>query len=320
MINFLKNKRSKIKENSYIRLRQVVDSYILPEAGYINLGDLSYNDCEYILDKVTNKGYSLSTIKKVYDALNGCLRWAVEKDDLLKSPMKGLEKPTKGNEIIKPPKEMQPFTKDECEFIVTEAKRRYSTGRDVYRLGWLLILILATGLRAGEALALLWKDVDITAKTLLVWETTVISEKKTSKKGARKYTTKVAERTKTSTSNREIGLNDTAVEALIELKKITGNFERVAATQTGGLVTHRNILKSFHNVLRKIELQQRGLHSLRHTFASRLFESGVDVAIISSLLGHSSVQVTIDTYIKIIEEQKRKAIQVIDFLNSGNKE
>jgi len=313
---FLANKRNgKIKENSLIRIWQTVEGHILPEIGFIFLGNLNFDDCKRVVDKVIGAGYSLSEIKKVYEALSACLRWAVKKRDILYNPMEALEKPTKANELIKPQKEMRPFTTKECSLLIKEAKRRYSTGTTVYRLGWLLILILATGLRAGEALALLWSDVNIEAKTLLVRQTTVISEKKTSKKGARQYTTKVSERTKTHAGNREIGLNDTAIEALTELRKVTGDFEHVAATATGTLVTHRSFLRTFHGLLRAIGLPQRGLHDLRHTFASRLFEKNVDVVIISKLLGHSSVQITIDTYIHIIDEQKRKAVYALDFLN-----
>jgi len=311
---FLGNKRTKLKENSFLRLRQTVEDDILPEIGFIRLGYLSFSDCKDLIDKYIDGEYSLSTIHKVYDALNACLKWAVKKRDIQYNPMAALDKPTKGCELIKPPKEMQPLTTDECKVFIEEAKRCYSTGKAVYRLGWLFVLMLATGIRIGEALALLWIDVDFVARTMQIQQTTVLAEKKNSKKGARKYSTKVAKRTKTHAGYRLIGLNDTAIEALIELKKITGAFERIAATKTGGLVTHRNILDTFHCVLRKIDLSQRGLHNLRHTFASRLFEKGVDVAIISKLLGHSSVQVTIDTYIHIIEELKRKAVYVIDFL------
>lgn len=55
-----------------------------------------------------------------------------------------------------------------------------------------------------------------------------------------------------------------------------------------------------------------GMHSLRHTFASRLFAKGVDVKVVSEILGHSDVQITYNIYIHIISEQKKQAIEIID--------
>ena len=315
---FLENKRSTIEENSLIRVRQTFEHNILPEIGFMRLGALSYADCEYVINKTIREGYSYSTIKKVYEALDSCLRWAVKKRDIQYNPMAALAKPTKKDKRIKAPKQMKPFNKDECELLVKESKRKYKTGNTVYRLGWLFILLLETGLRIGEALALLWEDVDFKTKTLLVKQTTVIAEEETSKKGIRKFTTEIADRTKTHAGYREIKLTDAAIEALIELRKVTGEFMHVSATKTGTLVTHRNILKTFHGLLRRIGLPQRGLHQLRHTYATNRFIDGVNVVIISKMLGHRSVEFTIDTYIHIIEELKRKGVNIFDFRKDGS--
>ena len=80
------------------------------------------------------------------------------------------------------------------------------------------------------------------------------------------------------------------------------------------LVTHANLYKTFIRLLTRLDLPLRGLHNLRHSFASRMFEKKVDVIIVSKILGHSSVTVTLNIYVHIISEQKEAAVAVIDFL------
>ena len=79
-------------------------------------------------------------------------------------------------------------------------------------------------------------------------------------------------------------------------------------------ITYRNFAKTFSGLLKTLQLQRRGLHNLRHTFASQLFAQKVDIKVISELLGHSSIQITYDTYVHILEEQKQSAVQTIDFI------
>ena len=131
----------------------------------------------------------------------------------------------------------------------------------------------------------------------------------------RRYETRIFESVKTKSSNRYIGLNSTAMEALRNLQQLTGDHEFVATNKTGGLVTYNNFAKTFYGLLRTLQLKQRGLHNLRHTFASHLFAKKVDIKIISELLGHSSVQITYDTYVHILDEQKQHAVRAIDFID-----
>ena len=315
--NWLKKRKRKIKENSYIRLKQTVENNILPELGCIQLENVTSDHCENVIDGLIDKGLSYSTIKKAYEAMNGCFEYAMVRRDIIRSPMIGVEKPTKKCEQIPEAKEMMPFDEEECKRFITEAQRKYKEGGRVYRLGWLFILILNTGMRIGEALALNWSDVDLDKRSLSVDKTTVITEVLNEANGTRQIKTKRSDRTKTHAGKRVIGLTDLAVEALLELRSVTGQFESVAATKSGGLVTHRNILRTFHCILKRIILEQRGIHNLRHTFASQLFAKKVDVKIISKLLGHKTVQITMDTYIHILEEQTREAIQVINFLGES---
>lgn len=66
----------------------------------------------------------------------------------------------------------------------------------------------------------------------------------------------------------------------------------------------------FNRILERANIEQCGLHVLRHTFASMQLRNGVDIAVVSKLLGHASVSITYDIYIHIIEEQKTMAVNL----------
>lgn len=79
----------------------------------------------------------------------------------------------------------------------------------------------------------------------------------------------------------------------------------------------RNINRMFHSILIKSGIAKTyddfcGVHTLRHTFASMLFQNGCDVKIVSEILGHSNTKITENIYIHILQQQKIKAIQDID--------
>ena len=116
---------------------------------------------------------------------------------------------------------------------------------------------------------------------------------------------------KSATSMREIDMNDACFEALSRLKEITGEFDYVLSTKDGNPMLPRYLDRMLRKIAVAAGLPEEkiyGLHSLRHTFASRLFAAGEDVKTVSELLGHSDITITYNTYIHLINEQKRKAV------------
>ena len=163
----------------------------------------------------------------------------------------------------------------------------------------------------AELLALKWTDVDFERRRVVVNATRVIVKDRADN-AEHKYTVIEQDSAKTATSIREIDMNDACYEALMRLKEITGKFDYVLSTKDGNPMTPRYL----DRMLRKIavaagfsEDKVYGLHALRHTFASRLFAAGEDVKTVSELLGHSDITITYNTYIHLINEQKRKAVQ-----------
>ena len=125
------------------------------------------------------------------------------------------------------------------------------------------------------------------------------------------------ESTKTD-KERTINLPEKAIQALETLKKnMTESKDGyVMCTREGNPVRPRTLRNVLDAVLKRAGLKNAGLHSLRHTFASILFAKGVPVKIVSEILGHNSVQVTIDIYIHVIPDDKAKAMQLLDAANA----
>jgi len=305
-------KKLEISESSHIRLRYSVE-YIIKRIGSLQIRHVTADHCQDIIFEMIENEYSHSSIKKIYNTLNACFRYAMEREDLIRSPMIGVVAPSSDSEAIKEAKEMEPFTLYECKKFLDEAVRRHMNGSYVYRLGLMFQLMLSTGIRTGEALALCWDDVDWENRTIYIWKTQVTSEEKNPDTGKNRKVAKIVKRTKNK-RRRKIDLNESAYNALTELRKITGQYEYIASTKSGELVTYANLYKVFHRVLNRIGLPLRGLHNLRHTFASQLFAKGVDAIVVSKILGHCSVTVTSDIYIHVLTEQKEAAVRVLDFL------
>ena len=108
--------------------------------------------------------------------------------------------------------------------------------------------------------------------------------------------------TKTESGRRTIPLNAKAMEAIRHLKEQrTLGCPFVFATQTGKYLSYRNLLVMMEKACEVAGVEHRGLHALRHSFASNLYARGVEVKIISKLLGHASVEITYNRYIHFFE-------------------
>ena len=184
-----------------------------------------------------------------------------------------------------------PYEKDEQEKLVT-AFTEEKNGQLRFRYGWGAVLIMETGLRAGEALALEWNDIDEEKRTLKVTKNMV--------RVGRKNT--VRRTTKTASGKRTIPLNGRAMEAVQHLKtQMVPSCSYVFATQTGRHLSYRNLLATMETACEAAGVEHRGLHALRHSFASNLYVRGVEVKIISKLLDHASVEITYNRYIHFFE-------------------
>ena len=199
----------------------------------------------------------------------------------------------------------------EIELIISSALKKYGTGRYMYKHGYAIQLLLNTGMRVGELLALKWSNVDFEEKQIHITETrTQVIDRSDSEN---KYVM-VDQSTKTSSGNRFVPINQKAEEALMYFKALNYNSPYVMANSDHNVITYRNLNRVLAKILENNKIGHGSLHTLRHTFATRLFKNGVDIKVISELLGHSDISITYDIYAHVINEQKKKAVEILDEL------
>lgn len=308
-------KKNELKPKSFDRLEQTVNLYVNPAIGHIQLQAIKSKDVQTMINNLRDSGKSHSTIKKAYDAVNACFKLGVIQKTVASNPAIGVTIPSKK---VLPPKKIQFYTKDEATLLTKQAMSCWGNGKRRYPLGAFVPLLINTGLRAGELLALKWdQDVDIENKTLMIHNNIVFVKDREKDKG---YKLLEQDSVKTDAGqDRTIPLNDDALAALLDIRQVTGGYPYVMTTSEKNIVKPRQLDQMFRRIATASGLPEEkiyGVHSLRHTFATLLLSNDVDIKTVSKLLGHSDVTITYNTYIHVIKEQEAKALDAIPKLIS----
>jgi len=200
------------------------------------------------------------------------------------------------------------FTPEEIERFKAEAFSTYSNGKSKYQQPATYILMLNTGLRTGELLGLLNSDINLEQRFLEVRQ----GVKEVCKRDGTEFIpgreVKVG-KTKTATSKRRVPLNGAAATAIEQLRaeRYFGPETPLVSDEKGGYTRPVNFRKRYYRILKAAGIEQKGLHSLRHTFGSSLVNGikqpdGTIVALsprqVADLLGHSTSQITEMYYVK----------------------
>ncbi len=309
---FLAFKKPALKPTSYQRLHSTIDTYIIPNFNYTFFSELTTQDIQNLINEIsTEKSYS--TAKKIYDCLN-----AMYKYDLGLPPQQQTAKFNPCSNVVvnknafnvSAINEIKYFTDKEIIKIQSEIYRcNDNNGKLVYPYGLLYIIILNTGLRIGEILALTREDINLEDKTLTV-NKNAIQIKNENGKG---YVVQIQNNPKTFSGNRVLSLNNTCLKAIKTLFEIFPNQKYLALNSNNKPVTPQNAEKTFSQILKVCNIDSKGrkCHALRHTFATKLFEQGIDVKMVSHILGHSSSSFTRDVYISIIQKTQASVMNKI---------
>lgn len=310
LTNWLMNiKKGTIKDSSFDRLESTAKIHVIPALGDFKISEITPEDVSKMLAAIKSDGFSFSTVKKAHDCTNAVLEYAFNKRDIPVNPVALVEMPRESNFEKK---EIRFFTKEEAAQIVEECSRLYSTGTPVYPYGDAFILALHTGLRMGELLGLQKADIDFSKKTLSVRRNAqVVGNRNTdgSRASGRRV---VLSSTKTYSGTRVISLNNSALEAAQRLCAKHPESKYVICGAKGKPVTHERFERSFYRILKNCGIEKTGVHSLRHTFASMLFAQNIDIKTISTLLGHASVKITMDTYVHLITDTGKEAVNKLN--------
>ena len=166
-----------------------------------------------------------------------------------------------------------------------------------------IVICLYTGLRIGELLALEWTDIDFRAGELKVSKSCHDGKDEIGK--LRRF----IDTPKTSSSIRTIPLAKPILQILKEMKKDNSSPYVISGKEAAPSV--RSYQRSFDLLLQKLKIQHKGFHSLRHTFATRALECGMDVKTLSEILGHKSATITLNRYAHSLMEHKRDMMNLV---------
>lgn len=279
------------------------------------MGDITSADIKAVLNHWMSEGYAYTTVKKVYNILTDYFRYLSQQEFIPRNPMTAAPMLKKANFLAAQGKENQPtfetvttFSTEEIEKFKAEASRTWGSGERIYQQSAAYILMLNTGLRTGEALGLLNSDIDL--------EHRVIHLQRGVKEISRRDGTEATSgrevsvgKLKTASSKRDIPLNQAAVDAILDLRaeRYFGEDTPLTPDENGGYTRPVNFRKRYYRILEAARLERKGLHSLRHTFATTLI-NGVrqtDGSIkslsprqVADLLGHSTSEITELYYVK----------------------
>lgn len=256
-----------------------------------------------ITDKAGNTApMAPATVKRIYNIMQSLFHFAVSQNYLKETPCRGVILPTKDS------------TKDEKRKSLTETELpKFLELFEGYTvLNTIVKVLIYTGMRSGEALGLQWSDVDFEKRLITVNHTL-------SDVGGKHFLTTP----KTKTSRRTIYMNDTLIEILKEHKlqqhklifSLGGKFkhpEMIFTSELGNYKDRSCLNTSFRRYLKGTDFEFMTLHCLRHTNATLLLNSGVDLKIVSEHLGHSDVGTTANIYTDILDSTRKKTAEIIE--------
>ena len=302
----------KLKPASLQRKQVTLTHQVYPYIGGIPINQITHSDVQNMVDALHKQGLSYSTIKKAYEAVSGCIKAYRIKTATAFNPCEGVTLPETSRKDIS---SITFFNEEQRDLIKKEALRKYSNGKPVYRLGDAIVVLMYSGIRFGELLALTWEDVDFENRTISINKNAVVVG--TNSTDGSKYKVINQMSTKTQKGVRIVPMTTFVYDALKRLQVINGDKKYIMSTRTGAQILPRGINKIFHSILKNTGISKSpedlcGVHSLRHTFATMLFQNGCDVKVVAEILGHSNTKITENIYIHVIQQQKVKAIQDID--------
>jgi integrase len=282
--------RGSVRYRTWLRHEQVVRVHLKPTIGGVKLDRLNPLQVQAVYRQKLDSGLSARTVEIVHATLRKALRQAAGWSLVPRSVA----------EAVTPPrpirKEITPLTTEQVRTLLQAAKGD--------KLEALYVLAVTTGMRQGEIIGLRWEDVDLGGGTLRI---------------NRSVYEGVASPPKTAAGRRTIRLSERAVLALERHRtNVAGREESVSewvfASTKGTPLGHQNLRsRSWKPLLKRAGLPYSvRFHDLRHTCATLLLSKGVPVKVVSKMLGHGDVGITLAVYQSVLPHMQESAARMMD--------
>lgn len=296
---WMENNKLRLKGGTINKYQNLIDSHILPELGSALISELDATNINKFLNKmlVSGKingvgGLSPSYVRSMAIVINAAIKFAV--DEGLCSPLK--------SSICKPVSE-----KKEFPVLDKKTQQQFETfllkNLDLTKAG--IFISLHTGMRIGEVCALSWEDIDLNQNVIHIRHT--IARVRKSSFSSDSTTKLIIDSPKTKSSLRDIPISSKLLPVILEIRQISS--AGFVISENNSFVHPRTYETRYHKTLKECNIEKINYHALRHTFATRCIEAGVDVKSLSEILGHGNVSVTLNTYVHSSMEMKRNQLE-----------
>ena len=306
---WLKYKQNFIKQSSYNKYFNLYNNYISRTLKDIYLDDVSNSMFQEAVisminlkNKRTKKKLSSSTIKSIVYVIKSTVLFA-QKQGYIKAFCLQIEIPS--NEA----KNIQVLSRNEQNILEFHTRLKLDT------ISLAILVCLYSGLRIGEICALRWEDIDLNNKYIVVNKTVQRIQQIQVPYRATKTILTVTP-PKTDKAIRKIPISSVLYSILSKYyeQNYRSSKHYVLVNKNNDMIDPRSIQYQFKELIKKIKITQITFHGLRHTFATRCIELGMDIKTLSEILGHSNVSTTMNIYVHSTEQQKKNQMELLSQL------
>ena len=300
--------------NTLRNYRERYERNVKPIIGLLKMADVKPLHCKMVLNRM-EKDYAGSTVRQTYIAMGTMFKSALMNDIISKHPMDGV----RYTKPVRAVNDINFLTVDEQEKFLEAAKRSHNYFQ--------YALMLETGLRTGEMIGLTWDVIDWEKRTLTVNKTLEYRHKqgcwragppktqqsyRTIPLTAKAYSilemvaSRARERKESEMLNQTLEYIDRRTgktSTLIMRDLVFINFRTGAPAKNSSYDTH------LYKLCAEAGIKRFSMHALRHTYATRAIERGVQPKVLQKLLGHASIKTTMDKYVHVTDESLSQAIK-----------
>ena len=297
LTEWLDYQREHIKARTYSRYQGLITMHIVPTLGDKNINELGRREIQEFLTQQKKGGnirngekLSATSTNMMLSILNLAFEYAFDMEYIEENPCTRVRR-TKSEQ-----KKIEAFTVEEQRAIEIEIS--YSDDRRLHGI----LLCLYTGLRIGELLGLTWNDIDLERGVIKIIKT-VYREKDES--GTWQL---CVDTPKTKASNRVIPLPEYITNMLRQDYKAARS-PYVVENKKGERMSIRSYQYIFEKLTERTGVRKLNFHALRHTFATRAIECGMDIKTVADIMGHQNASITLNRYAHCMLDHKIEMMQ-----------